>query len=320
MELETFAFPAAFALVVAGIAGYFGKIGILSLVLLVLAAVAFQLTNNISRLYGDKLDRDYVEKEYYERKFEQYRKTGKNYDPLTGTAGDMQEMQVRSMLLASAVFSLVLGYGFVLSCTGATAWTVNALSLTALVLIVAMTLLRYLGTWSWGYRTYGNAILFVLVAGSAAGCFYVLAGSFVLAALYPSLGIGALGVAVANMRDLACEEHDVDLAQTSRPRRTVPLSAGIKGGMILQIASVVFAMIWLVAFPIAVGAFHIWNYAFVLFYIPMVMDLLALAKAVPSDIPNLRRSLSTSTLLVGIAFFCGIAAANLGSIFLFFIV
>lgn len=320
MELKTFAYPVTFALVVGGIAGYFGKIGILSLVLLILTAVAFQLSNNIARIYGDKLDREYVEKEYYERKFEQYRRTGKDMDPVTGTAGDMQEMQMRSMLLASTVFALVLGYGFVLSCTDTTAWTLDALSLTALLLVAVMVVLRYLGTWSWGYRTYGNAILFAIIAATAAGCFYLLAGSFVMAALYPSLGVAALGIAVDNMRDLACEEHDVDLAQTSRPRRTVPLSAGLKGTMILQVASTVFAMVWLVAFPIALGASHIWNYAFVLFYIPMVMDLFSLARAAPSDIPGLRRSLAVSTLLVGVAFFYSLSAANLDVIFLFFII
>ena len=311
MEPATFAFPLAFALIAGGVCGYFGKVSAFAWVMLLLTALSLQLVNNIARVYGDKLDRHDVRTEYYRLKFEKYRRSKRVEAPMQGAVADLSAIRLKTMLVACVAASLVLGYGLIVACSGSASAVAAMPALSCHVLAAAMLLARYLGRWCFGYRTYGNLVLFLLLAGYALGCLYLMLGAFVLPSVYPALGLASLGAAVANMRDLACERQDVEMSHTKMPRRTIPLSAGYRGAVIFQTVFSALCMIWLVAFPAAMHASHIWNFAFAVFYIPMGIDLASLVRARPNDVGALRRSVAISTVLLGIGFFLSLALANL---------
>lgn len=319
LDLPTFALPLAFTFFTCGIAGYFGKINLIAMLLMALTCICLQLVNNVGRLLGDKLGRERAKNEYYERKFAQYKNTGNSLDPFAGTAGDLQTMNLKSMFLVSIAMSLVMGFGLITSCTDVDDISMKIIAMCVIVVVTFLIALRYMGTWSYGYRVYGNIFVFLIFCGCEIGGFYLLTGSFLVPVIYPAIGIGALAVAVANMNDIYYEKEDADLEQTDHPRRTVPIAAGINGAFMLQIVSEVLAMIWLASFPVVMGSTYIWNYAFILFYIPLISDIVALRKSGPSDIPRLRTTLAISTILLSVAFLLGIAGSNLGALFAFVI-
>lgn len=321
MELLSFAYPLAYSFIVAGSCVYFGKISILEFLLLIFLSFSLQLMNNVAKVYGDLIDRHHAHTEYYKLKFDKYKRDARHNNnlekhgaPMQGATIDLSAAHLRYMLIASAAASLVLGYGFIVLCTGFFSTSSTMIALSCYVIEVAILFARYMGPWSFGYRTYGNLILFVLIAFSAIGCFCLLLGSFVIVSLYPALAVASLGVAVANMRDIYNEQHDVEMSHTKMPRRTVPLSAGIKGSFMFQTVFVALSMIWLLAFPIAVSANNIWNYAFVIFYILFIIDLVALKRAKPTDMCALRKSLAVSTVLLGEGFFFSIALSNISTL------
>lgn len=327
LDVESLALPVSFSLFVAGIAGYFGGVSLMAFVLMLLAAVCLQLSANLARAYGDIVDRESVRRDYYERKFAQY-KMRKELDPVAATAGNLLAMQLRTMLIATTAMGLVLGYAFIMtsfgmdvSSTGADAipfarqWMAFALY----AVVVALVLLRYLGTWRHGYRVYGNIILFVLVGGCATGCFYLLAHAFVFVVIYPSIGIGALAVAIANMRDISRMETDSELRQSNRARRTIPLALRFEGALMLQVVAVILAMVWLLVFPIMMDAPFIWNYAFVLFYIPLVRELVMLRSIKPSGVARAKRALALASIFLSAAWLFSLAASNLSLAFMLFV-
>ncbi len=314
MQPATFAFPLAAALVVGGVCGYFGKASALQLALTALTAVSMQLANNVARVYGDRIDRHSARTEYYERKFAKYRSAGaagRMEAPMQGAVIDSSAIRLRAMLALSAAAALVLGYALIVSCTEIGNAAASMAALTCHVLAVGILLTRYLGPWCFGYRTYGNIVLFVLLAVCSGGSLLLLMGTFVPVMAYPALALASLGVAAANMRDLACERHDVEMSHTRTPRRTVPLSAGFKGAVICQAAFETLGVVWLVMFPAAVGAANIWNYAFAIFFIPMAGDLVSILRAKPDDVGALQKSLGVSMLLLGAAFFLSLASGNM---------
>ena len=315
LEKQSFVLPLCFTLICAGLAGYYGKLDIVAIALLAITSMCVQIVNNLGRIYGDRISRSRTRNEYYERKFEQYKRVGRSVDPTTGTAGDFVSMQVKSMLVMSVAASLVFGYALVFWCFGAQQLSVRSLAITVFALMLMLVILRYVGPWQYGYRAYGNAIIFVLLTGAAVGAFYLLASTFVLVIIYPAAGVGALGVAIANITDLQLENSDAELSQTHNARRTVPLAMSIEGAMILQIVAMIAQMIWLVAFPFAMGSTFAWNYAFCVFFIPQIIQLTKLRRATPKSIPALRRSLSISNLALGVAFFFSMSTSTIVALF-----
>lgn len=327
LDAESLALPVSFSLFVAGLAGYFGSVSLTAFVLMLLAAICLQISANLARAYGDIVDRESVRRDYYERKFAQY-KMRKELDPLAATAGNLLAMQLRTMLIAATAMSLVLGYAFIVMSYGidvssggaatspfARQWMAFALY----AVVVALVLLRYLGTWRHAYRAYGNIILFVLVGGSAIGCFHLLTHAFVLVAIYPAIGFGALAVAIANMGDISRMETDSELRQSNRARRTVPLALRFEGALMLQMVALILAMVWLLVFPIAMGAPFVWNYAFVLFYVPLVRELVLLRSIKPSGVPRAKRALALASIFLSAAWLFSLAMANLSTAFLLFV-
>ncbi len=321
MELCSFAYPLAYSFIIAGTCVYFGKLTILEFLLLIFLSFALQLMNNIAKVYGDLIDRHQTRTEYYKLKFEKYKRQNKQSNsiekhgsPMQGATVDLSAVHLKYMLIASAAASLVLGYGFIVLCTGFFQTYTTMVALSCYVLAVAVLFARYLGAWCFGYRTYGNLILFVLIVSSAVGCFNLLLGSFVIVSLYPALAVACLGVAVANMRDLCSEKYDVEMSHTKKPRRTVPLSAGFKGALMFQATFVALCMIWLLAFPIAISAANIYNYAFVIFYIPLIVDFVSLKRGKPTDVAALKKSLAITAVLLGAGFFFSVALPYLDTL------
>ena len=327
LDVESLALPVSFSLFVAGLAGYFGEVGLVPFVLMLFAAMCLQISANIARAYGDIVDRESVRRDYYERKFAQY-KMKRELDPVAATAGNLLAMQLRTMLIATTAMSLVLGYGFIVMCFGVDVSSTSAMgspfarqwmAFALFAVVVALVLLRYLGSWRHGYRVYGNIILFVLVGGCAVGCFYLLAHAFVLVIIYPSIGIAALAVAIVNMNDISRMETDSELRQSNRARHTVPLALRFEGALMLQVVALILAMVWLIAFPILMGAPFIWNYAFALFFIPLVRELVMLRSLRPAGVERARRALALSSIFLTAAWLFSLAAGNLSVAFMLFV-
>ena len=327
LDVESLALPVSFSLFVAGLAGYFGEVSLTAFILMLFAAICLQISANLARAYGDIVDRESVRRDYYERKFAQY-KMKRELDPMAATAGNLLAMQLRTMFIATTAMSLVLGYGFIMmslgvgvSSTGAFAspfarqWMAFALY----AVVVALVLLRHLGTWRHGYRVYGDIILFVLAGGCAIGCFHLLAHAFVLVIVYPSIGFAALAVAIANMGDISRMETDSELRQSNRARRTIPLALRFESALMLQVVALVLAMVWMLAFPILMGAPFIWNYAFALFYIPLVRELVLLRSLKPATVGRARRALALSSIFLTAAWLFSLAAGNLSVAFMLFV-
>lgn len=321
LDLESLALPVSFTLFVGGLAGYFSPFGLIPFILLLFTAICLQMTANLARAYGDIVDRESVRREYYERKFAQYRMR-RELDPVAATAGNMLAMQLRTMLVATSAMSLVLGYGFITASLGFGESSVAGphagqwLAFAVHAVVTALILLRYLGTWRHGYRVYGNIILFAIVGGCAVGCFYLLVHSLPLIAIYPSIGFAALAVALANMGDITRMETDASLRESSRARKTIPLALRFEGALMLQVAAVALAMIWLLSFPVIAGAAFIWNYAFLLFFIPLIAGLVSLRNMRPGDAGQALKSLAWATIALSIAWILSLAVANLGPGFL----
>ncbi len=322
ISAQSLAMPIAFALYTGALAGYFGKLGFFELILLALAAVSIQVVSEMARIVGDQTDRQDAKNEYYERKFAQFKNyESKNrfqtFDPAAGTAGSLDSIKNRSVLMATAAISLVLGYSLIIYCLGTNdlggVWMAFAIYLA----LVAAAILRYMGTWKFGYKVYGNAIVFALVSiAGVMGGFYLLTGTFIMVVVYPAIGFGAFAVAAANIGDIERENSDADFEDTDNPRTTVPLSAGINAAMLLQTASLVLGMIWMASFPMALGLHHIWSYAFMVMFVPIIASIIRTYRAKPKDIPGIRTSLVVAMLIMSAAFFLSVASANLGAAFL----
>lgn len=315
-----FALPVAFTFIVAGAAGAFGVVNLPSTLLLLAAALGLQILSGIARVLGDRLDRERARRAYYERKFAEFKRFEKRYDPVAGTAGDLATTRLRSLLALDSALTAVLGYAFALSLLGEGRMPLAWASLAGVAVAIAVVLLRYLGDLRLGYRPWGAAVVFALAMAGCLAAECLLVGRFMVPLIYPAVAFGAIAVATANLGDIARMEADADFSQSDEPRRTVPLAAGINGAFMLQTVAMALAMVWLAVFPFSVGALTPWSYAFALFYIPMAFDLSSLRRLRPSGVGRLRLSLAISTVLASVAFFFCVAGVNLNTFLLFLVV
>ena len=318
LDSSSYLLPIAFAFTVHGSAGWYGCGDIVTLVVMALSAICLQVTSNLARSLGDLVDAERARKEYYERKFARFKLESGRLDPITGTAGDLLMMRMRTMLLTSCAVTLVMGYGLVVLCLGTAVLGARWLAFSAIVALVALALLRFLGRWRFAYRPYGNVIVFALATGAALGSTCLLTHAFVLGALYPAAAFGALAAAAGNMADICNMEDDNEYSLHENPRRTLPLAASVNAGFAFHAVMGILAIIWLAVLPIWLGARGAWDYAFLVFAIPLVLDMVAIRRSQRSELGRYRTSLAVSTLCLCAAFFLGSVIAHVGAAFFAF--
>ncbi len=318
IDIYSLACPVCFTFLTCGTIGYFGQISILQMILLLLFSICVASCNSLAYQLGVRIKAQDQKADYYEKKFAHFKATKRSFDPLASTAGDPWIMRLAAYLAAASALSLILGVAFCLSCFGlmsssqSTGISNSWLGVAIVVIILALVILRYIGRWHYGARPYGTLIVFALGTGGSIAIFWMLIGQWIAACAFSSMATGLMCAIFANLDDLKNMSQDSALEYS-----TLPIAIGADRAKIIHIALGVLMCLWLLAYPTMLNSISLSNYAFAVFFIPLIINLLAIRGISPSKIDSFMGSFGISAILLSIAFFLSVSWSNLTALVAF---
>ena len=285
MRLRTLPLSAAGVIIAGGLAAHWDSFRPEIFIPMLAMVLALQILANFADEYGD------LEK-------------GTDNENRVGPVRGMQRGEIsratmkRAMVLDCVVIVILIELLLFMS-FGLAGWR-GITAFTALGALAITAAIKYtVGRHAYGYFGLGDIVSFLFFGLIAVSCgFFLYTHRMIGIVFLPAVGLGCLVVGVLNLNNMRDLENDRACGKT-----TMVVLLGARGALAYHAVLIALGIVGFLSFSLASGVTDWWRYIYVLFFIPLIVQLAGVMKCDdPSHYDRFMKPLSMTTAFLSLVF------------------